>query len=322
MWHRIVALCVLGLALLGGTAPQAHAGLTVTNLSPSRTAQAPGGRLLLNYTLENQTSSTAKNIYVRFYFTPAGSSTLTGPPLTDTLVLCLEPGQPLHSKVALRLPANTPLGPGQFVAIPQKAGAAPLRANARFAATPGTTTAPFTVGDAAPGLAATPSTGTTSLPSSPTVPASDGSPIPDASAPTNSGTDAAPVSPETPVNLLVVDASVEQGTVAPDQAMLVPFSVRNTGGQEVGPLFIAFCIVDDTGRAVPDQCPDRQMIQSIGAGAIHGSQGTVLLPRDIATGPHTLAVIVDFDDMIRETDETDNARLVRFTVSPQGGNFF
>lgn len=321
MTKKNILLLILTLGLLlpaSAALAAARADLSVTRLTSSRPAQEPGGRLLLDFSLENLGNKAAENFYVRFFYTTSDMPGERDTPLTDKLVLRLEPGERLDSKVAIRLPQDIPTGSGYFVAVVDDAGAVTELSEAN-----NTTKIPFTVG-----AQASPAYGTSAYGAATPAPAAiPTGPAPDSATPSGSdryyGTPATPGQQPAPTtapsgsgkaNLVLTSGFIPPELYQPGQNMMVNFEVRNTGAEAVGRFFIAFCILDGQNTAKPSECPDRQMIQGLAPGTSHGEAGSMLVPLDIAPGTHKLGIIVDFDDQIAETTEGDNAMTLTFTT--------
>ncbi|MGE4291590.1 MAG: CARDB domain-containing protein [Desulfovibrio sp.] len=333
----LLILALLAIPPLPEALAAARPDLVVTRLSPSLSSQEAGGRLLLDFSLENTGTAAAKNFYVRFYYT---TGEMPGPgeaPLTDKFVLSLAPGERLDAKAAVRLPAGLASGPGRFVAVADDANAVLELNEANNVAT-----APFSVGarQASPALAqgssaypsqiqgqASPqSQGQVASPPSEQAPANpeeryygkpgSGAASAPASAPAGQNAGRGAGNGSGKANLVVTSASIADGPFLPGQDMLVDFEIRNTGGQPAEHFFVAFCLLDGKSTASPSTCPDRQMIQSLAPNTSKGDRGSMLLPFTLAPGQHKLGVIVDFDDKVAESNETDNALSVGFTSLP------
>ncbi|WP_022661179.1 CARDB domain-containing protein [Paucidesulfovibrio longus] len=316
LFRLLSALLLAGSLLPAPARAAALPDLALTRLAPSLAAQEPGGRLLLDFSLENTGTAPAENFYVRFYFT---TGNLPGPgdaPLTDKLVLRLAPGERLDGRVAVRLPQGLPAGPGQFVAVADDADAV-----RELNETNNALGAAFSVGrQAATGLAVQPQApaalsaqATAAAPSAPASPKERYYGTPGQTA---SGQEPAAAGHPGGVDLVLTSAVIPPEQYLPGQTVLVDFEIKNQGGEPAGRFFMAFCLLDGTNTARPETCPDRQMIQGLAPGTAKGDRGSVLLPMHLPAGRHTLAVIADFDDQISESDETNNALSATFTSLP------
>ncbi len=133
--------------------------------------------------------------------------------------------------------------------------------------------------------------------------------------PPPSATPAGPAAPALP-DLRFEYAYLERGDdeVEPGDRPSLEYAVRNSGPVGASNVAVGFFLSDDDRFSDDDTFLEAENLGTVSSGETDEETEQVTIPLDTAPGCYRLLLVVDYDDRIAESDETNNVRGARIAV--------
>lgn len=109
-------------------------------------------------------------------------------------------------------------------------------------------------------------------------------------------------------DLTVIRGVLEDATAAPGDRISFAYSVENRGQTDAQEVVMGYYLVRRNSGQTPPPVTElgRETIGNVEAGEIENESEQVSLPPDLAPGQYNVAVEADYDNLIEESDETNN----------------